>query len=64
MESLILRSKSKSDLKLIADLARKIGVKVDYIDDEAEDKVMINAIENGRTGEYIDTDIFLQHLRK
>jgi hypothetical protein len=64
MESVILRSKSKSDLKLIADLARKIGVKVDYIEDETEDKAMINAIETGRTGEYIDTDVFIQQLRK
>jgi hypothetical protein len=25
---------------------------------------MINAIETGRTGEYIDTDVFIQQLRK
>jgi len=64
MKSVILRSKSKSDLKLITELARKIGVKVDYIEDETEDKVMIDAIETGRTGKYIDTDVFLKQLRK
>lgn len=64
MESVILRSKSKSDLKLITELAKKIGVKVNYIEEETEDKAMINAIETGRSGEYIDTDLFLKQLRK
>ena len=65
METLVLQGKSKSDLKLIANLAKKIGVKANYIsEEETEEMGMIGAIKKGRTGEYVDTDAFLKWLRK
>jgi len=65
METLLLNSKSKENLRLIADLARKIGVSVKYLtDEEKEDIGLFNAIKTGRTGEFIDTDKFLQNLSK
>jgi hypothetical protein len=34
METLILNSKSSSDIKLLADLAKKLGVSVKHLTDE------------------------------
>lgn len=65
METLVLHGKSKSDLKLLANLAKKIGIKAKYLsEEEAEDMALGKAIEKGRTGEYIDTGAFLERLRK
>ena len=65
METLVLQGKSKSDLKLIAKLAKKIGVKANYLsEEETEEMGMLSAIKKGRTGEYVDTDAFLKRLRK
>ena len=65
METLLLNSKSKENLRLLADLARKIGVSVKYLtDEEKEDIGLFNAIKTGRTREFIDTDKFLQSLGK
>lgn len=65
METLLLISKSKENLKLLADLAKKIGVSVKYLtNEEKEDIGLLNAIKTGRTGELIDTDKFLQNLIK
>jgi len=36
MERLLLKGKSKEDMKLIADLAIKIGMTVEYVPDEDE----------------------------
>jgi hypothetical protein len=65
METIILNSNSKENLRLIADLARKIGVNVKYLtDEEKEDIGMVNAIKKGRTGEFVDTENFLQKIGK
>ena len=65
METIVLKSNSKENLLLIAELARKIGVSVKYItDEEKEDIGIINAIKKGRTGEFVDTDDFIQKLSK
>jgi len=65
METIVLNSNSKENLRLIADLARKIGVSVKYLtDEEKEDMGMVNAIKKGRTGEFVDTEDFLQKIGK
>ncbi len=65
MQTAILTSDSKSDLQLLLGLAKKIGIKVKVLSEsEKEDIGLANAIRQGRTGEYINTDNFLRKLRK
>ncbi len=65
METVVLNSESKENLKLLTDLAKKIGVQVKFIkNDEIEEVGLLSAILNGRTGEYIDTELFIESLKK
>ncbi len=65
METVILHSNSRENMKLITELARKIGVTVKYLtDEEKEDIGMALAIKEGRTGKFIDTDQFVEKLSK
>jgi len=65
MEALLLNSESKSDMKLLLELAKKIGVKARVItESELEDIGLMNAIRQGRTEEFIDNQSFLKKLRK
>ena len=65
METIVLNSNSKENMRLIADLARKIGVSVKYLtDEEKEDMGMVNAIKKGRTGEFVNTEDYLQKIGK
>ena len=65
MQTVVLNSESKANLKLITDLAKKIGVSVKYITyEEKEDIGMLKAIKKGRTKKYIETESFLKKLRK
>jgi hypothetical protein len=64
MQTALLKSKSKNDLKLLLDLARKMGIAVRQLTEvEAEDIGLVNAIKKGRTGEKVDTKKYLQKLR-
>ncbi len=63
MQKAILESESLSDLKLLLDLAKKIGIKSKILSvEEIEENGMGNAIKNGRTNEYIDTNEFLKKI--
>lgn len=65
MEAVLLNSDSKSDMKLLLDLARKIGIRARVItESEMEDIGLTNAIKQGRTNEFIDNEAFLKKLRK
>lgn len=65
METLVLHGKSKEYLKLLANLAKQLGIKAKHlIKEEAKEMAMGKVIETGMTGEYIDTDAFLNKLRK
>jgi hypothetical protein len=65
METVVLLGNSKTDLKLLTDLAKKIGITVRYLnDDEKEDIGLANAIKKGRTGKFVDTDKFIEKLSK
>jgi len=64
MQTVVLKSNSKSELKLLTDLAQKIGIQVKYLSEsEMEDLGMLNAIKKGRTKKFADTDDFLMKIR-
>ena len=65
METVVLHGNSKTDLKLLTDLAKKIGITVKYLnDDEMEDISLSNAIKKGGTGKFVDTNNFIEKLSK
>ncbi len=65
METVMLQGNSKTELKLLTDLAKKIGIKVKYLsEEEKEDLGLLQAVKEGRTGKYADTDSYLQKLKK
>lgn len=65
METVILNGESKENLKLLTDLAKKIGIKVKFLNDqEAEELGILSAILKGRTGEYKDTEAFIESLKR
>jgi len=65
MNSAILTTNSNKDLQLLIELAKKIGIKAKLLTDEQmEDYGLLQAIKNGKTGEFIDTDKFLKDLKK
>ena len=64
MEGAILHTDSGKDLNLILQLAKKLGISTKKLSkEEIEDYGLLNAISEGRTGEYIETDSFLNELR-
>ena len=63
MKTAILSSESDSNIKLLIELANKLGIKTKILTDEdAEDLAMVYAIEKGKTGEYVDTQNFIKNL--
>lgn len=63
MESVVLHSNSKENLKLITNLAKKIGVTVKYLtEEEKEDMGLVNAIKKGQTVKFINTDSYIEKL--
>ena len=65
METLILTGDKKADMRLIAGIARKFGLKTRKLKiAEIEDIALLKAIKNGETGEYADTTEVVNSLRK
>ena len=65
METLLLQSKSKKDMAMFAELAKKVGLKTVFLDNAyIEDIALANAMKTGRTGEYINTKTYLAKLKK
>ena len=65
METVVLHGNSKSDLKMLTDIAKKIRITVKYLsEEEKEDIGLLQAVKEGLTGKYINTDDYLQKLRK
>ncbi|MFA5417414.1 MAG: hypothetical protein WC341_03050 [Bacteroidales bacterium] len=59
MEGIILSTNLQEDIKLILQLAKKMGIITHRLTPtEVEDYALSNAINEGNTGEYIDTDSF------
>jgi len=64
MESAIISGKSKKDIQLLIAVAEKMGIKAKVLSkDDFEDFAMAKAIEEGETGEFIDTGEFLKSLK-
>jgi len=62
---MILNSESKSDFKLILEMANKLDVRTTILsDEEIEDFGLANAIKIGETGEYVNVDLYLEKLAK
>ncbi|MBK8981787.1 MAG: hypothetical protein IPM38_05545 [Ignavibacteria bacterium] len=65
MQTVILNSKSKSDIKLLTDPAKKIGVKTKVLNEsDIEEIGLSHAIKTGRTIEYVHTAKYISKLRK
>ena len=65
METAVIQSNSKANMKLLIELAKKIGVTVKSLSEEdKEDLGQIKAIMQGRTGKFIDTESFLEKIKK
>ena len=64
MEGVILHTDSNKDLDLIIQLAKKLGISARKLSqEEIEDYGLSIAINDGRTGEYVDTKTYLKELR-
>ena len=64
METLLLQSESKKDMKMFAELAQKVGLKAYFVSkDEMEDMGLAKAMKKGRTGQYINTEAYLKKLK-
>lgn len=65
MQTAILNTESKSDFKLLIELAKKIGIQAKIMTNSEIDELgLINAIKKGRTKTYVNNDAFLKKLRK
>ena len=65
MNTLILHSKSRNDLNLLLEIAKKFGIKAKVLTaSEIEDVGLGNAIKEGLTGEFIETESYMKTLRK
>ncbi|MBU1370342.1 MAG: hypothetical protein KJ578_14205 [Bacteroidetes bacterium] len=63
MEGAILHTNSDKDLNLILELAKKLGISSKKLSrEEMEDWGLSFAIQEGKTGDYVDTDSFLKEL--
>lgn len=63
METVVLQGKSKSDLKALIAVAKKLGIMVRYLtEEEQEDIGLLDAMKQGRTKEYVNTDSFVKKL--
>ncbi len=65
MQTAILNSNSKADLTLLLEIAKKLNIKAKlFTETDIEEVGLANAIKQGRTGEFSDTENFLKKLRK
>jgi len=65
METLVLQSRSKKDIALFAELAKKAGLQTRLVDNTyVEDMALASAMAEDRTGEYVDTQAYLTKLKR
>ena len=65
MQAAVINSDSKSDFKLLLQLAKKLDIKTKILTNEdIEDIGMSNAIKLGETGENVDVAQYLEKLTK
>lgn len=64
MQTAVIQSGSDNDFRKLLELAHKLGLKTKVLsENEQEEMGLAMAIKTGRTGEYIDTDLFLKRLK-
>ena len=65
MTGLIITASKKADLKLISDLARRIGIKAQPVTDEdILDIGLLKAMEEGRQTKFVSRERVLKKLKK
>jgi hypothetical protein len=64
METAIISGNSKKDIQLLITIAEKMGIRAKFLSkDDLEDIGMAKAIDDGKTGEYVDIEEFLNSLK-
>lgn len=64
MKAAVISGKSRKDLQLLIAIAKRIGLKAEYIDgDELEDLLLAKAMDQGATGRFISTEKLLKSLK-
>lgn len=65
MLNVIFSGESEADIKLLIELAQKIGIKTKVLNaEQLEDIGLGLAMDKGKTGESVDTVAFLEKLKK
>jgi hypothetical protein len=65
MQTILIQDDSKEKIKTLTDIAKELGIKVKLLTNrDVEDLCLINAINKGRTKEYVDKNDFIKELRK
>ena len=65
MQAAIINSESKSDFKLLLELAKKLDIQTKILSkDEIEEIGLANAMKVGETGVNIDVKSYLEKLTK
>lgn len=65
METAILTGKSREELKLLINLAKKLGIGAKFLSrEEIEDFGLALAMKQGKTGKTVDTENILRKLKK
>ena len=63
METAIISSTSKSDFKLLMQIAKKLDIDIKKLSEEdIEDLGLGYAIKSGKTGEFVDPQLILKAL--
>jgi len=64
METAIISGDSKKDIQLLMAIAEKMGIRAKFLSKEdLEDIGIAKAIDEGKTGEFVDTEEFLKSLK-
>jgi hypothetical protein len=65
MTSLLISATKKTDIKLLTDLANRIGVKVKTLsEDDLLDIGLLKAMEEGRQSEYVSREQVMKKLKR
>lgn len=65
MQTALLTGDSKTNINLLIELARKLGIKATLLSEEdIEDIGLAKAMKEGRTGKFVNTETFLKRLKK
>lgn len=64
MKNAIFTSDSNKKLELFLELAKRLGIKTKIVTQkQLADAGLINAMKEGRTGKFVDTNKFLKSLK-